>query len=467
MRCRVQDFTMRGDSLSDEGMTRMGVLPKTSQAGSIERRGKAKDALAGAYFWLSAFYFIYCARPEDWIPGLKYLPLAKITACGALIGFLISLNKAKRTFRDLPRESAYLLAMIGLFFIGGFLSPVWKGGAVLHTIDFAKVYVAWVLTFLVISNFEKLRRVIYIQAASVLVICIISLIKGHNRPRLEGVIGGIYSNPNDLAFAIVLSIPFCLAFLITSKRAVSKLLWSSGLLVMLVALFLTASRAGFIDLVISGTVCLWYFGVKGKRFYFILATAFIGPIIMIAAGGKLKDRFEALSGNSATEQSAYGSYEDRMFVMQRAIEGIREYPLFGLGANNFVTYSGTWREVHMTYLQIGAEGGIPALILYLLFFTRGFRNLRLLRRMHDLDPNIKVIIGALHSSLIGFVVGAVFAPEGYQFFPYFAVAYTSTLLAIVNSQERVTSPVQNLRLRSWQSVNHYGTHSRTDALTTK
>ena len=39
--------------------------------------------------------------------------------------------------------------------------------------------------------------------------------------------------------------------------------------------------------------------------------------------------------------------------------------------------------------------------------------------------------GALHASLIGFAFGALFSPEAYQFFPYFAVAYTSALLAIV------------------------------------
>jgi hypothetical protein len=32
-------------------------------------------------------------------------------------------------------------------------------------------------------------------------------------------------------------------------------------------------------------------------------------------------------------------------------------------------------------------------------------------------------------------VGALFAPEAYQFFPYFAVAYTSVLLAIAKERE--------------------------------
>jgi O-antigen ligase len=327
--------------------------------------------------------------------------------------------------------------------------------------------VVWILTYLIISNFEKLKRIIYIQAGSVVVICIVSVLKGRTKPRLEGVIGGIYSNPNDLAFAIVLSIPFCLAFMVSSKSTFHKLLWCAGMGCMMVALFLTASRAGFIDLLISGSVCLWHFGVKGKRLYLIVACGLIGTVIMVAAGGKLQARFEALSGDSTTEQSAYGSYEDRVFVMKRALDGIKQYPLFGLGINNFVTFSGVWRQVHMTYLQIAVEGGIPALILYLLFFAHGYSNLRRLRKMKNLDPETKLFVGALHSSLIGFTVGAVFAPEAYQFFPFFAVAYTSTLLSIVNSRSPVTVSDGTVERRTWRNFRNYGTHPRSDALAGK
>jgi len=395
------------------------------------------DATKGAFFWLSAFFFVYCARPGDWIPGFKYVPLAKITAILAMWGLFSSLGRTKRTFKDIPKEGKYLLAMIGLLYVGGFLSPIWKGGAVSRTIDISKVFVAWALTFLLITTFDRLRRIIFIQAASVVVICIVSIIKGHDMPRLEGVLGGIYSNPNDLAFAIVLTIPFALAFMLTAKSVFVKVIWLGGMLCMMTAIFLTASRAGFIDLILCGAVTLWHFGVRGKRYYLIVATAFLTVLLMVTVGGKLYDRFTALSGDSATEQSAYGSYEDRKYLMLRALNGIEHYPIFGLGVNNFVTYSGIWHEVHMTYLQICVEGGIPCLILYLMFFGRGFKNLGILLRTKNLDPDIVLFVGALHSSLIGFIVGALFAPEAYQFFPYFAVAFTSTLLQTVKEREQL------------------------------
>lgn len=396
---------------------------------------RTSDPTKIAFFWLSGFFVVYCARPEDYVPGLKYLPLAKITALLAMWGLFTALGRTKRTFKDLPKEATLLLVMIGLLYVGAFLSPVWRGGAVIRTIDFSKIYIAWVLIFLLITTFDRLRKIIFIQVFSVVVVCAVALVKGHGLPRLEGALGGIYDNPNDLAFAIVLSLPFVLAFMITARNAAIKAFWLCGMLVMAVAIFATASRGGFIDLVISLSVALYFFAIKGKRLYLLVATGLIGVVVMGAFGGKLYDRFAALSGDSATDQSAYGSYEDRKYLMLRALDAIEHYPILGIGVRDFPTYSLIWHDVHMTYLQICAEGGIAVLIIYLMFFWRAFKNLKILRQTKNLDPGIVLFVGALQSSLVGFVVGALFAPEAYQFFPYFAVAFTATLLQTVKEQE--------------------------------
>ena len=395
------------------------------------------EPLKGAYFWLAVFYVVYCARPEDWIPGLRSVPLAKISGVFAIVGLMLSLGRSKRGLRDLPREAVYLLLLIGIFFVSAAFSPVWKGGAFFRALDFAKVLVAWVLTFAVVTSLARLRRLLFIQTTSVAVISIVSMVKGASHPRLDGVLGGIYSNPNDLGFAIVLSLPFCLAFFLRTDSILRKVVWAVALLLMISALFLTASRGAFITFLVAGVVSLWHFGIKGRRLYLIGAAAVIAIMAGIVAGGQLKDRLLAVSGeglDTNAQSSAYGSYEQRRILIARSLEGIAHYPILGIGLHNFSTYSGVWRDVHVTYLQIAVEGGIPCLILYLMFFERGFFNLRRLRRMGELDPDVNLFAGALHSSLVGFLVGALFAPEAYQYFPYFAVAYTAVLLAIEQQQ---------------------------------
>jgi O-antigen ligase len=433
----------------------MAVLDKEKARQIAQTVAMTREPMAGVFFWLSAFYVVYCARPEDWIPGLAYIPLAKITGIFALLGLLLSAGRSKRGFRDLPKEAMYLAGIIGLLFGAAVLSTVWRGGAFFHTIDFSKVLVAWVLTFFVVTSFDRLRRIIFIQSASVGLIAVVSIIKGRSHPRLEGVIGGIYSNPNDLAFAIVLSLPFCFAFILRTRNMVAKLAWGVAMLAMCAALFLTASRAGFIDLVVTGAICLWIFGIKGRRPQLVAGAAVVALIVGFAAGGRLKDRFLAIQGGryieDSVDESAYGSYEERRYLMVKSLDGIVHYP-WGIGLGNFTVYSGKWREVHMSYLQIAVEGGLGSFVLYLMFFGRGFTNLKRLRQERGVDPEMDLFVGALFATLVGFVVGALFAPEAYQYFPYFAVAYTSVMVAIVNERqpgEAPQSPKSSLRSRPW------------------
>ena len=416
-----------------------------TQATSMEIRDNQKrDPNKIAFLCLSAFYVVYCARPEDWLHVLSVIPLAKITGIAAILAFLFSAGRGKRRFKDVPKESYYLLAMIEVLLFASAISPIWRGGAISRTLDFSKVYVVWVLTFLLVTDLAKFRRIVFIQTVSVSVISVVSIIKGRGTDRLDGILGGIYSNPNDLAFAIVLSLPFCLMFLLSTKSFFRKALWIAASLVMLRALFMTASRGGIITLVVAGTACMWHFGVKGKRLYLIAASGLVVVVLFASAGSTLTDRFTSIWSDpvdldTRRERTARGSFEEREYVMARAIDGIKEYPILGMGTRNFEVYSGIWREVHMTYLQIMVEGGTISLLLYLIFIGIGFRNLKWLRRRKDLSPEMKLFSGALHSSLIGFVVGALFSPEAYQFFPYFSVAYVAALVAYVKESDQEKS----------------------------
>jgi len=405
--------------------------------GNQEERSRFRPKIepaGGAFFWLCAFWFVYCARPEDWIPGLHYIPLAKITGAMTVFGLLTSGRKGKRSLRDLPLEGRVLVAL-DLFLVStALISPVWRTGAFLRALDFAKGGVAWVLTFLVVTNLDRLIRLCMIQAASVSMVAIVSVLKGGRTPRLEGVLNGMYFNANDLAFALVLSLPFCVALLIQTKSLPAKIWWVVGMLFMGVALMLTASRAGFICLLFAGAVMLWHFAVKGKRPMLIVITLLVGSVLFLSVGRKLVARLYATTGDVGNEQSAYGSYLQRKQGMYEAMGTIARYPLYGIGVSNFISYGGQWREVHNAYLQMGAEGGVPALVLYLIFLARGFSNLRRIRKKQKtqtLHPEIVLFAGALHATLIGFVVGAMFGPEAYQLFAYIAVAKTSVIWALV------------------------------------
>ena len=99
-----------------------------------------------------------------------------------------------------------------------------------------------------------------------------------------------------------------------------------------------------------------------------------------------------------------------------------------------------------------------------MFFARGFSNLHKLLRRRDLDGQTTLFVGALHSSMVGFVVGALFSPEAYQFFPYFAVAYTAVLVATVSEQDRAGKPAVTGELGNWRRGEVLAKSRNVDAL---
>ena len=196
-----------------------------------------------------------------------------------------------------------------MLFLSLFFLRSGRGGVLAHR-GFRQGLRRLGLTYLLLRTGRACGDLILIQTASVIIIATFPLPKGTACPGLEGVIGGIYSNPNDLAFAIVMSLPFNLAFLLTSKTLFSKLSWMLSLMLKTAALLMTASRAGAIDFVCAGAVCLWLMGVKGRRVHLLIATAVIGALLLGLFGGKVKERFEGTTEGVTGGRDSY-FYGDR------------------------------------------------------------------------------------------------------------------------------------------------------------
>jgi putative inorganic carbon (HCO3(-)) transporter len=291
------------------------------------------------------------------------------------------------------------------------------------------------LMVMAVNTATRLRRLLLIQGASVAVISAVAVWKGHMLGgRLAGVLNGNYSNPNDLALAIVISLPLCLALLFRSRTIPAKVAWSVAALVMAYAVFLTGSRGGFLALAVTTSVCLWEFAIRGRRSYLLVIVVLLGVVLCISSGTMLRDRLKGTFDSEDDAASAYGSAEERQHLFWRSLEVTAEHPLFGIGPGNFPIISGSWRVTHNSYTQMSSEGGMPALVLYVVILWAGFRNIKKTKRLSRSNKDVKLFAGALHASLAGFVVGSLFASCAYQFFPYFLVAFTTVLLRIAKEQ---------------------------------
>jgi O-antigen ligase len=252
---------------------------------------------------------------------------------------------------------------------------------------------------------------------------------------MGGVLGGVFENPNDLAINIALNWPLCFAFLLLADKAWKKALWAGAMFIMAVGVVMTYSRSGFLAIVVCALISLYHFGIKGRRYYLVglagaacVVLAIAAPMMGLYPKAWLSRMESTVAGNF---QGSFdnGSREARTELLAISLRDMAEHPIIGVGPGNFAAVSGTWRVAHNTYTELGAEGGIPALILFLLILSRAFINLRRVSRSvaFKTDLELKIFAGAMWASCAAYLVGAAFSDTQYELFPYFMVAYTTAL----------------------------------------
>lgn len=200
---------------------------------------------------------------------------------------------------------------------------------------------------------------------------------------------------------------------------------------MLLAVVLTFSRSGLLAAITAVGMCLWEFGVKGKRFS-LIATALVLGVVglgVVAATPHYLARVESIFRGNIEGSGDHGSWEARRQLLLDSLGQAVHHPIFGIGAGNFGAATLTWHVTHNTYTEFAAEGGFPALFLYLAILYLAYRNIRRIRALpaYRANPEIRLFTGALWASLIAFAIGSFFASFEYQLFPYFMMAYTSVL----------------------------------------
>src|SRR5215469_9087637 len=412
---------------------------------SIAKRSNLREPLAFAYVGLILFMVVYFVRPEDWIPGLIGIPLAKIT--GILI-FLAMFFPFLQIRWHMPQEIMFLTLLVAELWVAAFFSPVWRAGAASVMVDFSKILPLVFVMYAAVRSMTRLRWLFFVQAASVTTIAIASIISRQTiGGRLEGVLQGIYRDPNDLAVIIDLALPLCLALALTSGSFWKKLAWIAMMIAMIYAVFLTASRAGAIAFAVAALMCVWNLGVKRRRMSLILLIPIIVMVFWLYAGSPLRARFEQGTTDPATRNessAAYASSQSRLQLLIQSLKVTAQHPLLGVGPGNFEIVSGMWHVTPNTYTQMSAEGGVPAFLLYMLIFWRALSNLRAINKTAKTTTGIRLFSMALEASLAAYLVGSFFLTCGYELFPYCLVAYTSALFLIARRYRLVSNQVERL-----------------------
>jgi len=316
---------------------------------------------------------------------------------------------------------------------------LWRGGA-FDTVftRFLKGVVAALLIGMVVVSVKELRKLLWIQVSAVALVTFFSIMLNHRRDgRLEGIQKGILENPNDLATNIAISFPLGVAFMLHA-RGLKKAVWLLALVFMAVGVVLTYSRSGLLALIISVIVCIWEYGIKGKRLY-VVAIATVALLVglgIVISNEHYRARVESIVLGNIEGSGDKGSLDARKALLKKSVVIALQHPFFGVGPGGFVLVDKGWVVAHNTYTELAAEAGIPALVLFLMAIGAAFKNISRVKksRQYQEDPELKLLTQALWAGLLAYLMGACFASTEYNLFPYFMVAYTCAMVQIINQR---------------------------------
>jgi O-antigen ligase len=379
---------------------------------------------------MMGFTLILFLSPQSYLPILKPLHLALLTAVVAVGAFILD-----RFARHLPvvvlhRENVLILLLLAWIVLTLPLS-VWSGGSlhVLTGLYLKTLIVYWLLSH-VIATADRLRRAAWaltLMSIPLAITALLHLLSGdfveRGGERITGYDAPLTSNPNDLALTLNLLLPLAVALLLGSRSSLQRALLLGCICLDAIGIIATFSRGGFITL---GVIGLAYLAILFKRGHRQLP--FLALFLALAAVPLLPSGYvDRLSTITNIKADASGSAQDRLADSIAAVKYVAFHPLIGAGigqdqlALNQVR-GATWTHVHDVYLEYAVDLGLPGLVLFLLLLRGVLRRVRMaqqrLARAAD-GGRCFYLAEGIRVSLIAFCIAGLFHPIAYQAFFYF------------------------------------------------
>jgi O-antigen ligase len=406
------------------------VLPekKHEEAASTPAEHSARESWVKkrghsfSFAGLLLFTFLVFFRPYEWSPSLEWLSSSAFLTAILTLGIFVPVQLGlEGTLTSRPREVNLVLLLLVLAALSVPFATdrlqAWNS-----FVEYIKVVIIFIVMVNVMRTETRLKTTIFVVLIASCVLSIAALkdfeagklaLRGQ---RIEGAIGGLFQNPNDLALHLVTTIPIALALMLASKRIVMKVLYGIVLPLSVVGVVLTFSRGGFLGLMAATGVFAWRLPRRNKFLIPLVLSPIFLAVILFAPGG-YGSRLSTTNDDSAAA---------RTDELKRSLYIAARHPVLGVGIGDYVLYSNRDQATHNAYTQVASECGLTAAVLYLLFLISPIKGLRKIAKQTEnyrrRPPFYYLAIG-LEASLIGYMVSSFFASVAFLWYAYYLVAY--------------------------------------------
>ena len=386
---------------------------------------------------VAAYVLTAVGRIHQLFDVLGPLHLAAIAGLLAISLYLLDGSDERRGALVLGSTAAWVAALLGWMAISVpfALSPGLSFDLVFN--NFIKTVIMSFVVAGSVRNTRDVERLALVYFAGAVIYSLVVITRfdlgGGGAWRLGHL---YYYDANDFATFVVTAIPFGVYFLHAVPKTSTRIAAALGLVVLTLGFVWSGSRGGFIALGAVALFIVFRYSAIPLRWR-LSATALVVLVLVGTASDQYWQQMETITSDTDYNHT---SETGRLPIWSRGIGYMTANPFLGVGPDNFPTAEGTlsplaerqqygigvrWNAAHNSFVQIGAETGLPGLTLFVAVIASAFLALRRAGRVEmtrATGESRPPLTPALTASLIGFVVGAFFLSLAYSEMLYTLVA---------------------------------------------
>ena len=400
-----------------------------------------------AFIGLLTYAFWSYLHPEKITWGL--LPVTRVSYIVGLCLVVSTFIQKKALFARNWKNILIILFWI-LCWISLFLTPENEYARSQFQYFFRIILITLIMPVL-IDDKEKLRY--YLWAITIFIGLVaaqsgfIGTLKGEVGGAAAGLRGPIADrNFYAVMLCIVIPIVFYLGNIERDKRL--KILLRFIFIGCILALILTYARAGFLGLI---AVCFFmYLRTRRKLLWGIIGFFMLVIFVTYFLPTEYKERIYTMRQYDIAQEDVDMSAAGRLIAWRSAIEMIKKHPITGVGFYNSEPEIENYpdpvtgiklenRAIHNTILQIAAEIGLPAFLIYFIIFSASYKNLGNIKnkvKNAKLDAIYDDYSSMLQVAFVGFFVTGFFVNAAFIDISWHLVGLTIALEQIVRKEIR-------------------------------
>jgi putative inorganic carbon (HCO3(-)) transporter len=380
----------------------------------VSRAGETACPTTASYWLLLVFLFLLYANTPFVLPAAEVLRPAKGVAGLALAALIGETIFGKRRLQFAWPEGGLLVAFLAAAGLSC-VTALWPGYAADGFLDLAKM--ALVFFFLVnCANSERsLRGVMWVMVLGGLFPA-----AGTLKNFLEGNLEegraawvGIFANPNEVAYSLVILIPLAL-YLATPRGWATRLLLIAISIVFVAAIYVTFSRGGLVGLAAVMALCAWR-----KRNRWLQGAT----LLVLVAGLVFASRFWS-RGEDFSQLDNDVSFQQRLATSEAGFNMFVDHPLSGVGFGCSVIawplyapeglYTRGALVTHNTFMMVLSETGVLGFLPFVVLIGVSLVRTRRLA----LQPATSNLGAAIEVAIWGLVVCGMSGGYVLTWFPY-------------------------------------------------